>query len=150
MPITFYTTRLNKRLYKGMMRNVLLNLGVDVHGFMKEWDIRIWGMEQNNSEFYEHVVTAMGGKINTNMPSGVTGKYQIDLYLHDDTNDLKHRENFDRVQHEICHAVLFGTPHFVHGVHDNVSNRFTIKFWYWNKVFWKRFQGTVIDIRRFL
>jgi hypothetical protein len=92
----------------------------------------------------------MGGKINTNMPSGVTGKYQIDLYLHDDKNDFKNRENFDRLQHEICHAVLIGTSNFVKGVHDNVSNRFTIKFWYWGGLFWRKFQGTVIDVRKFL
>jgi len=150
MSIYFHTSNLNKRLYRRMIENVLLNLNKDVYDFITFWDIHIWGLDKTNTQFFEHINTTSGQKVNPNMPSGVTGKQRIDLYLHDDKNDFKNRENFDRLQHEMCHALLYGTPHFVKGVHDNVSNRFTIKFWYWGGLFWRQFQGTVIDIRKFL
>jgi len=150
MPVTFHTSNLNEGLYQNMINNVVLNLGKNVYDFRTFWDIHIWGLDATNPQFFEHIETTSGQKINPNMPSGVTGKYRIDLYLHDDDNDLKNRENGDRVQHEICHALLYKTKYFVKGVHDNVSNRFTISFWYWNKVFWKKFQMTVINIKDYI
>ena len=150
MPVTFHTSNLNKRLYNNMINNVVLNIGKDVYDFRTFWDIHIWGLCSTNPQFFQHIKTTSGQKINTSMPSGVTGKYRIDLYLHDDNNDFKARENGDRVQHEICHALLYGTKHLVSGVHDNVSNRFTIHFWYRSGIIWKKFQMTVIDIRKFL
>lgn len=150
MPLTFHTTNLNKRLYRRMVENVITNFGVKVYPFLQQWDIHFWGLDSTNPLFFEHVTSTSGGKINVNMPSGVTGKYRIDLFLHDDKNEFKNRENGDRVQHELCHALLFGKPSFVKGVHDNVSNRFTIKFWYWSGAFWKQWQMTVIDIKQFI
>lgn len=148
--INFHTKNLNKRLYKGMIRNILLNLDTqDTYRWLKKWDIHIWGLEDTNPEFFEHVKTTSGQKINTNMASGVCGKYRIDLFLRDSDNSFVTRENSDRVQHELCHAKLYGTPDFVSGVHDNIDNRFLIYFWYWNKFRWSKMQLSVIDIRPF-
>ena len=133
-----------------MVENVLLNLGVPVYKFKSEWDIHLWPLCATNTQFFEHIKTTSGQKINPNMPSGVTGKYRIDLYLHDSDNDFKARENSDRVQHELCHAILYGTPNFVKGVHDNVGDRFIIKFWYRSGLLWKRFQLSIINIKRFI
>ena len=148
MPVQFYTKNLNKRLYKGMIRNVLMHLGErDIHTWLKLWDIHIWGLEDTNPQFFEHVKTTSGQKINTNMASGVCGKFRIDLYLRDSDNDFVTRENSDRVQHELCHAKLYGTADFVSGVHDNIDNRFLIYFWYWNRFRWSKLQMSIIDIR---
>jgi hypothetical protein len=150
MPIVFNTKNLNERLYKRMIENILLNLGIKVYPFLQEWTINLHDLKNTDTRFYEHVRTTSGQRINPDMPSGVTGKFVIDLYLHDDDNTLKTRENGDRIQHEICHAALLNTPDFVKGVHDNVNNRFQISFWYWRKIFWSRFYMTVIDIRPLL
>lgn len=149
MPIVFNTENLNKRLYNRMIENILLNLGVSVYPFLQKWTINIHNLKQTDPRFYDHIVTTSGQKINPDMPSGVTGQYVIDLYLHDDDDKLKNRENSDRVQHEICHAVLYGTPNFVKGVHDN-PDRFKIDFWYWNWIFWSHFYVSVIDVRKYV
>jgi hypothetical protein len=133
-----------------MVWNVALHNGVNVKEFIDKWDIHFWGLCATNPQFFEHVVSTSGGRINTNMPSGVTGKYRIDLFLHDSTNDFKARENSDRVMHELSHAFLFGTPHFVKGVHDNVSDRYLISFWYWSGLRYRKFSLTIIDIKRFI
>ena len=150
MPYHFHTNKLNKRLYKSMTRNVLLNLHQNVSTFELLWDVYFWDLDQTNPQFFEHIKTTSGQKINTNMASGVCGLYRIDLYLHDSDNELITRQNSDRVQHELCHAALIGTNDFVSGVHDNIDNRFTIKFWYWNKWRWSSMQLSVIDIRDFV
>ena len=132
-----------------MIWNVLYHLNEFPNDFLKYWDVHIWGLKDTRLEFFEHIKTTSGTRITPNMPSGVTGKYRIDLFLHDDRNDYLNRENSNRVQHELCHARLFGTAFFVDGVHNN-GDRFTIKFWYWDKILWKRFQLSVIDIRAFI
>lgn len=134
-----------------MIYNILANLKTpSVYHWLEKWDIHIWGLEDTNIQFFEHVKTTSGAKINPNMASGVCGKYRIDLYLKDSDNSFVTRENSDRVQHEICHAKLYGTPDFVSGVHDNVSNRFFAIFWYWNKWRFSKMQLSIIDIRKFL
>jgi len=150
MGITFHTSELNERLYKNMINNIVLNYGRDVYDFLTFWDVHIWGLERTNPAFYDHIKTTSGQRINLKMPSGVTGQYVIDLYLHDDENDFKTRENGDRIQHEIAHALLYKTEHFVKGVHDNVSNRFKISFWYRKGFIWRKHYMTLIDIRKFL
>ena len=131
-----------------MIRNILLHLGTQyTHRWLTKWDIHIWGLEDTNPLFFEHFKTTSGQKINTDMASGVTGKYRIDLYLRDSNNSFVTRSNSDRVQHELCHAKLYGTPDFVSGVHDNLDNRFLISFWYWNKFRWSKLQLSIIDIR---
>jgi hypothetical protein len=137
-----------------MIENQLLHLGVDVYDFVSTWNIHFYSLDQTDPSFFNHVKTTSGQAINTNMPSGVTGQKEIKFWLHDSSNDFKSRENSDRVQHEVCHAVLFdkysttsGT--WVSGVHTQ-SNRFIIKFWYWRKFFWSRFQLSIIDIRNLI
>lgn len=150
--IIYHTNNLNKRLYRNMIWNILYHLKAYPLDFLKQWDIHIWGLEDTKPEFFDHITTTSGQKINPNMPSGVTGKYRIDLWLHDSDNDFKARENGDRIQHELCHAVLFGKPQFVSGVHgkNDQGERFQISFWFWKKVFWSRFYMTIIDIREFI
>ena len=152
--ITFHTDNLNRRLYRRMIQNQLLHLGVGVYDFVSSWDIHFYSLEQTDPFFFDHVRTTSGQAINTNMPSGVTGQKEIKFWLHDSDNDFKSRENSDRVQHEVCHAVLFdkyGTSGgtWVNGVH-NQPERFIIKFWYWKRFFWSRFQLSIIDIRPLL
>lgn len=128
--------------------NILLHLNQDVYDFLDKWTITVFPLEQTDPRFFDHIRTTSGQKINPSMPSGVTGQYDMKLYLHDSTNEFKERENSDRIQHEICHAVLINTPHFVTGVHNN-DKRFIIKVWHWRR-FWKRTQISIIDIREFL
>ena len=132
-----------------MVENILLHLDVPVYEFLQNWTINFHDLSQTDPRFYDHIVTTSGQKINTSMPSGVTGKYVIDLYLHDHDERNRNRENGDRVQHEICHAVLFGKPSFVKGVHDTTS-RFKISFWYWARIWWSRWYMSVIDVRKFV
>ncbi len=146
--IVYHTKNINKRFNQRLFENILLNLGIDVFSFLDKWTINIYSLEQTDTRFFDHIKTTTGQKINPSMASGVTGKYDMKLYLHDSNNCFKERENSDRIQHEICHAVLFNTPNFVSGVH-NTKSRFIIKFWYWAK-FWKRTQVSIIDIRRFI
>ena len=123
--IKFHTNRINKRFVRNTIWNTLLNLKVNNIGrWIEKWDIHVWDLKDTNPQFFEHVKTTSGQKINTSMPSGVTGKFRMDLYLHDSSNVFKARENSDRIMHETCHAILIGTPHFVSGVHDNINNRF--------------------------
>jgi len=149
--IKYHTKNINKQFVNQTVIHTLANTGIkDLSGWLNKWDIHVWDLKDTNPQFFEHVQTTSGQKINPNMPSGVTGKYRMDLWLHDSNNDFKARENSDRIMHETCHAILIGTPHFVSGVHDNVSNRFKANFWYWNKFRWSKFTLSIIDIRPFV
>ena len=148
MPTEFHTENLNERLYTRMARNILLHLGVDYTVFMKEWKIQFYPLEQTNPLYFTHYRTTSGQKINPNMPSGATGKKVITLWLHDSDNEFMTRENSDRIQHEICHAVLFGRQDWVKAVHTRQdTHRFMIKFWYWRFPFWRKMQLSIIDVR---
>lgn len=144
-------------MYRSLFENIVLSLDNrpgKVLEFMKSWTIRIVPLAQTNPKFFEHIVSTSGEKINPNMPSGVTGKFVMDLYLHDSDNEFLFLENSNRIQHEICHALLIGTPYFVKGVHDKISaggailSGFKIKFWTNRWKFWKYLQITIIDIRK--
>ena len=149
--IKFHTNRINKRFVRNTIWNTLLNLKVNNIGrWIEKWDIHVWDLKDTNPQFFEHVKTTSGQKINTSMPSGVTGKFRMDLYLHDSSNVFKARENSDRIMHETCHAILIGTPHFVSGVHDNINNRFQATFWYWDRFKYTKFTLSIIDIRPYL
>ena len=149
--INFHTNDINERFVKSTVWNTLAHLKVyNIGRWLKKWDIHVWDLKDTNPQFFEHVQTTSGQKINPNMPSGVTGKYRMDLWLHDSNNDFKARENSDRIMHETCHAILINTPYFVAGVHDNVDNRFQANFWYWNKFRWSKFTLSIIDIRRYM
>ncbi len=148
--ITFHTDKINKRFVRRVFENTIMHLGSHPMEFIKEWDIHVWGLEDTNIQFFEHIVTTSGQKINPNMPSGVTGLYRMDLYLHNSPNVFKLRENSDRIQHEICHALLLGTPQFVSGVHSMVNTRFKVSFWYWDRFKYNKFYLSIIDIRQWL
>ena len=99
--IKFHTNRINKRFVRNTIWNTLLNLKVNNVGrWLDKWDIHVWDLKDTNPQFFEHVKTTSGQKINTSMPSGVTGKFRMDLYLHDSSNVFKARENSDRIMHE--------------------------------------------------
>ena len=150
--ITFHTANLNKRLYRNMIWNVLYHLDQLPWPFLHRWQINIYPSEAANLDFFKHYKTTDGQKINPLMASGVTGKYVIDLFLIDSDNEMISRSNSDRVQHELCHAVLFDTEYFVKGVHTNLleGKRFKISFWYWNRFWWKKFQISIIDVIEYI
>ena len=157
MGVFFYTNNIDQKMYRSLIENIVLNLDPrpgKVEWFIKNWTIRIVPLSKTDVKFFEHITSTSGEKINPNMPSGVTGKFVMDLYLHDDDNEFKFLENSNRVQHEICHALLIGTPYFVKGVHDKISpggaiiSGFKIKFWTNRWKFWRYFQINVIDIRK--
>ena len=149
--INFHTNDINERFVKSTVWNTLAHIKVyNIGRWLKKWDIHVWDLKDTNPQFFEHIKTTSGQKINPNMPSGVTGKFRIDLYLHDSRNVFKLRENSDRIQHEICHALLIGTPHIVSGDHDNINNRFTVNYWYWDRFKYTKFTLSIIDIRKYL
>jgi hypothetical protein len=142
---------MNKRFVRRVTENTLAHLQViNVGRWLKRWDIHVWPLSETNTQFFEHIKTTSGQKINPNMPSGVTGQFRMDLYLHDSRDPLKERENSDRIMHELCHARLINSEWFVKGVHSMVNIRFPVKFWYWDRFKYKRFQLSIIDIRQFL
>jgi len=146
--VNFNTSNLSERVYTRMIRNILLHLGADYEVFMAVWNIRIHDLKDTNTDFFKHFKTTSGQKINSAMPSGATGKYVMDLWLHDSKNEFMMRENSDRIQHEICHAVLFGKQHWVKAVHERQDNyRFFRNFWYWRFPMWRRMRLSIIDVR---
>jgi len=148
MGTEFHTNNLNERLYTRMVRNILLHLGADYKTFMHEWKIQFYPLNQTNPDYFKHFKTTSGQKINPNMPSGATGKYVITLWLHDSKNEFMTRENSDRIQHELCHAVLFGRQDWVSAVHNRQDNyRFFRNFWYWRFPIWRRMRLSIIDVR---
>lgn len=149
--IIFHTENLNKRLYRGMINNILINLGTQsVYRWLTKWDIHIHPLREFPADHFEGYKTADGKEINFDMAWGITGQRRMDLYLEDIDNQYMALQNSTVVQHEICHAKLQGTDHFVDGVHDNVENTFPISFWYWDKWRWRKMTILVIDIRQFL
>jgi len=150
MPVIFHTSHINKSFTDSVVWNTLYNNNVDVYTFLEDWDIHVWPLSETNTLFFEHIRTTSGQRVNPDMPSGVTGKYRIDLYLHDSKNEFKQRENSDRIMHEVSHAILYGTTYFVSGVHRNVNNRYKGSFWYWNRFKYSRFTLSIIDIRQYL
>jgi len=149
--LNFHTKNINEQFVTQIIFHTLANLKVkSLTDWLNKWDVHIWDLKSTNPEFFLHVPTTSGQKINHNMPSGVTGKYRIDLWLHDSNNEFKQRENSDRIMHEVCHTILFGTPHFVSGVHDNVNKRFSVNLHYWERFKYKKFVLSIIDIRQYL
>ena len=155
----FRTKNLDHKFYENMVRRILYEFltSKEMLQFLNNWTIEFHSLEYANIQFYEHVKLQEGERINPNMPSGVTGQEQVLLYLHDSKNFMKARENSDRIQHELCHAVLY----FLHentklkgkknvlavsAVHDNPSI-YQIDYWYKKFIFWRKFQIALIDIR---
>lgn len=152
--LTFHTEKLNRQQYTWIFKSILNTLDVNVDLFLKSWDIKIYPLDKTTLQFFDHVVLEDGQKINPKMPSGVTGKKEMQLWLHDDDNDwLKDTENAERIQHEVCHAVLFdkyGTASGIwsKGVHDRVDNQRIIKRLWFRKglTFWKKIKISIINI----
>ena len=149
--VLFYTKNLNQRFYNRLIQNVLLRFGVSIHPFLVRWNIKIYSTEETPLIFFEHIK----GDLNPGIPSGITGKFEIKLYLYDENSNLAKRLNSDRVQHELCHAILYDKYKtkdriWVNGVHNHVQDRFQRRFWYWQFPFWRRFQVSIIDIRYLL
>ena len=156
MPVQFHTTNLNHKMYRRLIENIVLHLDPKpnhVKKFMDDWMIRIRPLSHVNEDFFKHTQTTGGGKLNTNIPSGVTGQYVIDLFMHDDDNIFKFRENADRIQHELCHAKLIYKDGFVSAVHGKISPQgsllksFMIKFWTNRWKFWQWIPISIIDVR---
>lgn len=121
--------------------------------FTDSWTIRIRPMSDANMDYFKHTLSTSGGRLNRFIPSGVTGKYVMDLFLHDDINKWKFMENSNRIQHEICHANLIGTKEFVKGVHNKIGydgailKGFTFPFWTNRWRIWETIPIRVIDVR---
>ena len=159
MPIENHTDFLDDKMYRRLITNVVMHLtrtpGMP-KWFINRWTIRLRPLSQTNEDFFKHTESTSGGKINTGQPSGVTGQYVMDLFLHDEPKMMHFRENADRIQHEICHALLINTEWFVKGVHNKVSpsggyiKSFKINFWTNRWKVWQRIPITIIDIREHL
>lgn len=162
MPYVYQTSNLDTNTYSQMLRTILYAL-VPVKKlieFETKWTVSFYDLANTRSEFFNHVKLQEGQAINTSMPSGVTGLHVVDLYIHDSVNQMKMRENSDRIQHELMHAILFeiyGNEKrpsdnkliYVHEVHDRNANgqRFKIDFWYRFQNRWQKLQISLIDIR---
>jgi len=147
MGFHFHTEHINKNLYKQMIFSVLAYSHKNAYDFITFWDIHIWPLQAMDPNYLAGYKSTDGQKVNFNMAWGMTGKYRIDLYIIDNNNNMIDRENSTVVQHEINHALLYGTEHFVHGVHDNQNNTYPIEFWYWDKWRYRKFRFRNIDIR---
>lgn len=159
MPIDFGTIKLNQRLYQKMIWYILAELydyDVDkVLMFWRDWTIEIYPSEEANNEFFRHIKSTSGTRLNTGVPSGHTGIRYIALFLIDVNDWGTHHINSDRVQHELCHARMLEKLNFVtsSGLHvsavHNEPKRFYKYFWYWNWAWFKlRFRLSIIDIRK--
>lgn len=137
-----------------MVENFCIHTETNPYEFLKKWTIHLFSLDETNPAFFGHITLKNGQRINTGITSGVTGMYEIKLWLHDDDDEFKNRENAVTTCHELAHAVLFhkhgsfGNIH-VTRVHDN-TKRFKIKFWYKTKYFYKRFTASCVDIRPFV
>jgi len=162
MPFVYHTNNLDTNAYTQMLRRILYEF-FPVNKLMEfetKWTVSFYDLTNTRSEFFDHVKIQEGQSINTSMPSGVTGLHVVDLFIHDSTDQMKMRENSDRIQHELMHAILFevyGNQKrqsdnkliYVHEVHDRNANgqRFKIDFWYNFQDRWQKLQLSLIDIR---
>lgn len=162
MPFLFRSKNLDHSFYEQLTRRILYEFltAKEMIDFLSSWSIEFHNLEYMNTQFFAHVKLTEGQRISENSPAGVTGQEQIILYLHDSKNEFKMRENTDRIQHELCHAVLYylyGNKRLpgqklnmaVKAVHDQNDNniRFKINFWHRKKIIWKKIQISIIDIR---
>ena len=125
---------------------------------MDKWNIEIYPTTRADTKYFEHVLSTSGGKLNTGIPSGVTGQFEMKLFLHDHkkTDIRRMMENSDRVQHELMHALLYtkyGTrlKIFVKSVHDAefAKNKFKVNFWFFRSFLrWTRIPIAIADVRR--
>ena len=149
--INFYADKLHKRKYTRLIKLYCYHHGINPTQFLKRWKINLLGLEHTDPAFYGHLGIIPGQTINTGIPSGVTGMFEINCFLHNSKNEMLDRENFEVLSHELAHAVLidkYGTAggRHVSEVH-NKPKRFTFNVWYFKKIFWKKVRVTAIDVR---
>lgn len=163
MTISFHTKSINEKFYKRFIEVMVYHhlKEWNYYDFMVQWDITLYDLNDANQSFYDHVKLQEGRKINPLLPSGVTGKNQVNCYLHDSKNDFKTRENLEVIQHELCHAILIHTnlqkkrPGKKQNlstelVHERAnSKRWFMNFWHYSK-FWKKWNISIIEIRDYL
>jgi len=158
MPIIFHTKHLNKRLYRQLFRNLCLHTGIQAYAFLNRWDIHIYPSTETQLAYFDHIESTSGQAITPGIPSGVTGKFEMKLFLVDTKNSFTDRSNHVVAMHEFCHARLYEKHKtkdriWVTAVHSlidyqgRILKHFTISFWYWKKVFWGKISINVIDIR---
>jgi len=131
---------------------------MSAYEFKKRWTIHIYPSTETQLAFFDHIFTTSGQKIVPGIPSGVTGKFEMKLFLVDSPNSFVDRSNHVVAMHEFCHARLYERHRthnriWVEAVHSKIDYQgrilksFPISFWYWKKFFWSRIQLNVIDIR---
>jgi len=149
--INFFADKLHKRKYQRLIKLYCYHHGVNYNRFLQRWKINLLGLEHTDPAFYEHIGIHPGQTINRGIPSGVTGMFEINCFLHNVNNEMFDRENFEVITHELAHAVLidkYGTAggRHVSEVHNN-PKRFKFNLWFFNKIFWKKMGVTAIDVR---
>ena len=66
--INYHTKNINKQFVNQTIVHTLANIGVkDLSGWLNKWDIHVWNLKDTNPQFFEHVQTTSGQKINLNM-----------------------------------------------------------------------------------
>jgi len=150
--IIFKTKKLDQDFYRFCIMGQILGQGYDPN-MIKKWKITVYDLSQTKPEFYEHVEILDGQKINPNMPSGVTGKMTVDLYLLDSEGLMQKRMNSHIIQHEMAHAMLYDkyggmSNLWVDLVHNNNAT-YTLQLTK-DESDWKFFSMKIIDIRSWL
>lgn len=159
MPLIFYTDNLNQKQYTRLCYMILYKLYnhdyKKVMQFLNTVKIEIYPLSKTVEHFFDHIKTTSGQKINTKQPSGVAGKFNVKLFLHDkklSSLGFKFRENADRIGHEFGHEKLwldYGTTsgHWVEAIHDRDNREGKFTFWYWTLKPFIRLPITIIDSR---
>ena len=143
MPLIFYTEKINEKQYKRLCYRILYELYNHDHKkvvfFLGHVRVEIYPLSKTTTKYFEHIKTTSGQKINPNQPSGVAGKFNVKLFLHDSKLSglgFKFRENADRIGHEFGHEKLwldYGTSsgHWVEAIHDRDNKEGKFRFWHW-------------------
>jgi len=163
MPIIFHTKHISEERYKWLITSILYRMyDFDMTRtleFLEKVTIEIHSTEDTQLQFFQHLKSTSGTKLNSKITSGVAGHYHVRLFLHDSKFNalgFRFRENADRIGHEFSHEALYmkfgsvGGRH-VTEVHDrnNRDGKFTFWFWMFNNS-WIKLPITIIDIRELL
>ena len=160
--ITFHTDNLDQTRYKRLILYILWYLYSNdlkkATKFLDTVDVHIWKKEDANLDFFKHILSTSGGKLNTGIPSGVAGQNRVDLFLHDTkftSLGFRLRSNASRIGHEFAHEAYWlrhGTNRgsWVTVIHRYVDQGITFKFNFYILRSWWKIPITVVDIRRYL
>jgi len=162
MPIIFHTSHIREGTYRWLILSILYrmyNFDLErVLNFVEKVTIEIHPTSDTKLQYFQHLKSTSGTKLNSKITSGVAGHYHVRLFLHDSIlNGLgfRFRENADRIGHEFAHEALYikfgsaGGRH-VTEVHsrDNREGKFT--FWFYVIGSWLKLPITIIDVRKLL